>query len=100
MAACPMPSLVLAEGETPHLQTLANSRSRPHSIVQQAPIVLACGAGETNLVIAQRMGVQPHRQKHGKPLTHLFFVQNVRDIVGPYFNPLDNVVLLCIDEKT
>jgi hypothetical protein len=42
------------------------------SIVQWAPIVLACGAGETNLVIAQRMEVQPYRQKHGKLSTVLY----------------------------
>jgi putative transposase len=29
----------------------------PHSIVQRAQIVLACGAGETNTAIAKRMGL-------------------------------------------
>ena len=36
---------------------LANSRSLPHSIVQRAQIVLACGAGEINTAIAKRMGL-------------------------------------------
>jgi putative transposase len=53
----PMPPLVLAEDEVQQLQSIANSRSLPHSIVQRAQIVLACGAGETNTSIAKRMGL-------------------------------------------
>jgi hypothetical protein len=41
-----MPPLVLSDDEVQHLQSIANSRSLPHSIVQRAQIVLACGAGE------------------------------------------------------
>jgi putative transposase len=52
-----MPPLLLSEDEVQQLQSLANSRSIPHSIVQRAQIVLACGAGETNTTIAQRMGL-------------------------------------------
>jgi putative transposase len=53
----PMPPLVLTEDEVQQLQSIANSRSLPHSIVQRAQIVLACGAGETNTSIAKRMGL-------------------------------------------
>ena len=53
----PMPPLVLSEDEAQQLRALANSRSLPHSIVQRAQIVLACGAGETNTAIAKRMGL-------------------------------------------
>jgi putative transposase len=49
--------LVLSEGEIQQLQSIASSRSLPHSIVQRAQIVLACGAGETNTSIAKRMGL-------------------------------------------
>ena len=52
-----MPPLVLTEDEVQQLQALASSRSLPHSIVQRAQIVLACGAGETNTAIAKRMGL-------------------------------------------
>jgi putative transposase len=52
-----MPPLVLSEEEVQQLQALAHSRSLPHSIVQRAQIVLACGAGETNTAIARRMGL-------------------------------------------
>ena len=52
-----MPPLELSEDEVQQLQALAHSRSLPHSIVQRAQIVLACGAGETNTAIAKRMGV-------------------------------------------
>ena len=51
----PMPPLVVSEEEVQHLQ--AHSRSLPHSIVQRAQIVLACGAGESNTAIAKRMGL-------------------------------------------
>ncbi|MEA5416250.1 IS630 family transposase [Synechococcus sp. BA-132 BA5] len=53
----PMPPLVLSDDEVQQLQGIASSRSLPHSIVQRAQIVLACGAGETNTSIAKRMGL-------------------------------------------
>jgi len=53
----PMPPLLLSDDEVQQLQALASSRSLPHSIVQRAQIVLACGAGETNTAIAKRMGL-------------------------------------------
>jgi putative transposase len=52
-----MPPLVLSDDEVQQLQGIASSRSLPHSIVQRAQIVLACGAGETNTSIAKRMGL-------------------------------------------
>ena len=53
----PLPPLVLSDEEVQQLQSIANSRSYPHSLVQRAQIVLACGAGETNTAIANRMGL-------------------------------------------
>ena len=53
----PMPPLALSEDDVRELQSIANSRSMPHALVQRAQIVLACGAGETNTTIAKRMGV-------------------------------------------
>jgi len=52
-----MPPLVLSDDEVQQLQGIASSRSLPHSIVQRAQIVLACGAGETNTAIAKHMGL-------------------------------------------
>ena len=52
-----MTPLVLSDYEVQQLQGIANSRSLPHSIVQRAQIVLACGAGETNTAISKRMGL-------------------------------------------
>jgi putative transposase len=52
-----MQPLVLSDDEFQQLQSIANSRSLPHSIVQRAQIVLACGAGETNTSISKRMGL-------------------------------------------
>ena len=54
----PMPPLVLGDDEVQQLQSIANSRSLPHSIVQRAQIVLACEAGETNTAISKRMGLK------------------------------------------
>ena len=51
----PMTPLVLTENDVQQLQSIANSRSLPHSIVQRAQIVLACGPGETKTSIAKRM---------------------------------------------
>jgi putative transposase len=53
-----MPPMVLSVDEVQQLQSIANSRSLPHSIVQRAQIVLACGACETNTSIANRMGLR------------------------------------------
>jgi len=53
----PMPPLALSEDDVRELQSIANSRSMPHALVQRAQIVLACGSGETNTTIAKRMGV-------------------------------------------
>jgi len=53
----PMPPLVLSDDEVQQLQSVANSRSLPHSIVQRSQIVLACAAGETNTAISKRMGL-------------------------------------------
>ncbi|MEB3270891.1 MAG: helix-turn-helix domain-containing protein [Synechococcus sp.] len=52
-----MPPLFLSDEEVQQLRGIANSRSLPHSIVQRAQIVLACGAGETNTAISNRMGL-------------------------------------------
>jgi putative transposase len=50
--------------------------------------------------IWQTFGLEPHRQRHFKLSTDPFFVENVRDIVGLYLNPLENAVVLCVDEKS
>ena len=52
-----MPLLVLCDVEVQQFQSIANSWSLPHSIVQRAQIVLACGTGETNTDISKRMGL-------------------------------------------
>jgi len=176
-----MPPLDLSNEAVSELESLANSRSLPHSIVQRAQIVLECRSGESNALIGKRLGVahvtvgkwrtrytengiaglhdelrpgrprshddekvmdlinraletkpadgsthwtvrslagesgvskstahrwmqafkiQPHRQKTFKLSTDPFFVEKVRDIVGLYLNPPDNVLVLCVDEKT
>jgi putative transposase len=51
-AGRPTLPLVLSDDEVQQLQSIANSRSLPHSIVQRAQIVVARGAGENNTSIA------------------------------------------------
>jgi putative transposase len=46
---------ILNDEDIQQLRSIANSRTYPHSLVQRAQIVLACGAGETNT--AKRMGL-------------------------------------------
>ncbi len=76
-----MPPLVLSDGEVQQLQGIASSRSLPHSNVQRAQIVLACGGGETNTSIAERIGLSGMT-------------------VGLYLNPPDKAMGRCVDEKT
>lgn len=51
-----MPQFLHSDDDVQQLHGVACSRSLPHSLVQRAQIVLACGAGETNTSIAKRMG--------------------------------------------
>ena len=57
-AGRPMAPLELSVDEVSQLQSLAGSRTLPHSIVQRAQIVLACAAGDTNTAVAKRFGVR------------------------------------------
>jgi len=52
-----MPPLALSEIDVRELQSLANSRSMPHALVQRAKRIQAFGTGKTNTTIAKRMGV-------------------------------------------
>jgi putative transposase len=53
-----MAPLELSADEASQLQSLAGSRTLPHSIVQRAQIVLACAAGDTNTAVAKRFAVR------------------------------------------
>jgi len=52
----PILPLVLTKDEDRKLQSIADSRSLPHSIVQRAQIMLACSTGDTNASIAKHGG--------------------------------------------
>ena len=45
-------------------------------------------------------GVKPHLSETFKLSSDPFFVEKVRDITGLYLNPPDNVMVLCVDEKS
>ena len=49
----------LGEGEKEKLRSGAHSRTLGHGMVQRAQIVLACAEGESQVMIAKRLGVSP-----------------------------------------
>jgi putative transposase len=55
---CPITPLVLSDDEFQQHQSIANSKSLSHSIVQPVQIVLGCAADETNTAISKRMGLK------------------------------------------
>jgi hypothetical protein len=69
----PMQPLMLSDDELHQFQSMANSRSLPHSIVPRAQIVLACWAGETNSSIAKRTG--PFHDACLRPDPRLVYVE-------------------------
>ena len=83
----PMPPLSLSEEELRQLQGISNSRSlphsMPHSIVQRAPIVLACGAGESNTAIAKRMGMTGMTVGKWRKRCREFGIEGLRDELRP-----------------
>lgn len=44
--------------------------------------------------------LQPHRSETLKLSTDPLFIENVRDIVGLYFDPPDRALVLCVEEKS
>lgn len=49
--------------------------------------------------IRHAFGLQKHRVENFKFSKDPQFVEKVRDIVGPYMNPPDSTIVLCVDEK-
>lgn len=45
-------------------------------------------------------GLQPHRQESFKLSTDPFFIEKLRDVVGLYLSPPENVLVICVDEKS
>ena len=50
--------------------------------------------------IWRAFGLQPHRTKTFKLSPDPLLVEKVRDIVGPYLNPPEDALVLCVDEKS
>ena len=53
----PLAPLILSDADRQELEGIANSHTKPHSIVMRAKIVLACASGEQNKHVAERFGV-------------------------------------------
>ena len=50
--------------------------------------------------IWQAFVLEPHRHPQFKLSTAPFFVEKMRDIVGVCLHPLEDAVILCVDEKS
>ena len=79
----PVAPIVLNDDERSQLLSIARSRSLPHGVVQRAQIVIACGEGEPNSSIAQRMKannkiVGKWRRRYGE-----FGLQGLHDELRP-----------------
>ena len=48
----------------------------------------------------QLFGLQPHRTEGFKLSNDPFFIEKLRDVVGLYLSPLDNALVICVDEKS
>lgn len=48
----------------------------------------------------QAFALQPHRTRSFKLSADPFFVEKVRDIVGPVPEPVRHALVLCVDEKS
>ena len=48
----------------------------------------------------QLFGLQPHRSESFKLSNDPFFIEKLRDVVGLHLSPLDNALVICVDEKS
>lgn len=48
----------------------------------------------------QLFGLQPHRTEGFKLSNDPFFIEKLRDVVGPYLSPPDYALVICVDEKS
>jgi hypothetical protein len=61
----------------------------------------ASGLGQSAISrIWRAFGLQPHRSESFKLSPDPFFIEQVRDIVGPYLHPPDRAPVLCVDEQS
>ena len=64
---------------------------------------MAKATGFSHMTISRvwrAFGLQPHRTETFKLSPDPLLIPKIRDIVGPYMNPPDHAVVLCVDEKS
>jgi transposase len=85
-------------------RVLALTTSRlPHESTHWSVSLMAKYAGVTTWQVRQiwqAADLKPHRLKTFKISNDPHFADKVVDIVGLYMDPLDNALVLCVDEKT
>lgn len=75
--------IVLSESERAALETLAAARSRPHSHVRRAKIILASADGEPSSAIAQRLGLTGATVGHWRKRWFAYGLQGLYDEARP-----------------
>lgn len=64
-------------------------------------MALATGLSQTAISrIWRAFGLKPHLRDTFTPSTDPYFVEKLRDGVGPYLNPPDRAIVLRVDEKS
>src|SRR5699024_4803921 len=64
---------------------------------------MAAAAGVSHMTVQRvwsAFALQPHRQRYFKLSNDPYFAEKVRDVIGLYLNPPDQVLVLCVDEKS
>ena len=77
--------------------------SMPTAATQWGTRALAKNVGLSQSAVVRiwrSFGLQPHRSETFKLSTNPWLVEKVRDIVGPYLNPPQHAMVLCVDEKS
>ncbi|GAA2426176.1 hypothetical protein GCM10010433_27680 [Streptomyces pulveraceus] len=75
----------------------------PKDATHWSPRSMAAATGMSQSTVSRTwraFALAPHRSQTFKLSTDLFFVNKVRDVVGPYLVPPGKALVLCVDEKS
>ena len=84
----------LTADERSRLEARARRSQTARRLALRTRIALAAAGGRSNTDIADDPGIA--LPDVGNP----FFIDKVRDVVGPHLNPSERATVLCIDEKS
>ena len=108
----PAKAIDLLENDRRVLQSWVRAHNTPQQIARRGMIILRASEGMANSrsmakaqgvshAMVQRIwdahGLQPNRVKTFKPSRDKRIEEKLTDVVGPYMNPSDKVIVLCVD---